>query len=82
MQDTTTQSPSSYSTRDVEVGFPRQDVLVAKVVVARLIKNGWRKGPSQLLLLSDSAYDSWLNEEAIAWLREQKQLRQGAPLEL
>jgi hypothetical protein len=58
------------------------DVQVAKVVVRRLVRNGWRKGPTDLLLISDHEYDQWLEHEARSWLKEQVVLRRGAPLEI
>ena len=43
---------------------------------------GLRKGPSELLVLSDRAYDEWLTGEAIKFLKEQKARRQAVVAEI
>lgn len=48
----------------------------------RLVRSGLRKGPSEMLLLSDHALDQWYDEEAIAYLHEQGKKRQGVALEI
>jgi len=65
---------STSSTPDVKISFSKLDIAVAKVIVKRLVKNGWRKGPKDLLILSDSAEEQWYNEEALVYLQEQKEL--------
>lgn len=58
-------------------GFSRLDVAAARVLVKRLVRSGLRKGPSDLLLLTDSALDAWYDEDAVAYLHEQAQARKA-----
>lgn len=46
-------------------------------MVKRLVRSGLRKGPSDMLLLTDSALEQWYSEEAEAYLLEQAQERQA-----
>lgn len=69
---------STPSASDVRVGFSRWDIAVAKVMVRRLIEAGARKGPSDLLLIEGWMYDRWLEEDAVAFLR---QMAEGAKLQ-
>ena len=78
----TTQSTLPSSIRDVKLGFSELDIAVAKVVVKRLVRNGWRKGPSELLVLHDRQIEEWYQEDAVAWLQEQKERRAKAVLEI
>lgn len=64
-------SQHSSSTNAGSAGFQRLDIAAARVLIKRLVRSGLRKGPSEFLLLSDSALDSWYDEEAIAYLHEQ-----------
>lgn len=73
----TTSSMSSSSTPSVELGFSKQDIQVARAVVRLLVKNGVRKGPSELLVMEDYVLDRWWTEEAIEFLKEQKAARQA-----
>lgn len=50
---------------------------MARVLVKRLVRSGLRKGPSDMLLLTDSALEQWYSEEAEAYLLEQAQERQA-----
>lgn len=77
-----TSSESTFTTPDVSTGFSRLDLAVAKVVVRKLIKAGVRKGPSDLLVIEDLAYEQWLEEEAVVYLREQKARRQAVVAEI
>lgn len=66
----------SPSEEKVELGWPRQEVEIAKIVVRHLCMTGKRSCISDLLMLSESATDSWFEQEAIRYLQEQKTLRQ------
>lgn len=68
--------------KELEVGFREADLAVARIMVRRLVRSGLRKGPSDYLLLSDSALDQWFNEEAKAYLHEMGKQRQGGVLEI
>lgn len=70
------------TTPDVSSGFSRLDLAVAKVVVRKMIQTGARKGPSDLLVIEDLAYEQWLEGEALAYLREQKAQRQAVVAEI
>jgi len=52
------------------------DVMSAKVFVKRLVQSGMRKGPSELLVLSDHALEQWYSEEAVRYLLERKAARE------
>lgn len=69
-------SMSLSSTPSVKLGFSELDIAVAKVVVKRLVANGHRKGPSELLVLEPWQLETWWREDAIAFLQEQKAERQ------
>lgn len=43
----------------------------------RLVRSGLRKGPSDMLILSDTALNQWYDEEAVAYLHEQAQARKA-----
>ena len=79
-----TPSTSTSSTRSdsVQVEFSRADIAVAKVMVKRLVRAGYRKGPSDYLLLSDTALEQWFDGEALAYLHENGKVRQGGVLEI
>lgn len=62
----------------VTAEFPEMDIRMARMAVGRLVSIGERKGPSDLLVLSDAALDEWLTEEAKEFLRERKRERQGS----
>ena len=66
------QSTSPSSIPDVKLGFSRWDVQVAKATVRALIRAGIRKGPSTLLVMEPWMYDAWLEEDAVAFLEEQR----------
>jgi len=66
---------------EIEASFPELDIATARVVVRNYIALGLRKGPSELLVLSDRAYDEWLTGEAIKFLKEQKARRQAVVAE-
>lgn len=68
-------SKSSSSTNAGSAGFSRLDVAAARVLVKRLVRSGLRKGPSDMLLLSDSALDEWYDDDAVAYLHEAAQKR-------
>ena len=71
-------SQSSSSTpRDegVSLGFSRQEIAAAKVVVKRLVGSQMRKGPTDLLLLPRHHVEQWFNDEAVRYLQEQKAKR-------
>lgn len=65
-----TSSKSSSSTNAGSGGFSRLDIAAARVLVKRLVRSGLRKGPSDMLLLSDSALDSWYDDDAVAYMHE------------
>lgn len=71
--------PKHFSFRPdrVEVGFPRMDLRIARMAVREEVARGVRKGPSDLLVLSDLVYESWLDDEAVKWLTERQQERRG-----
>lgn len=71
-----------YSTDAGSAGFTRLEIASARVLVKRLVRSGLRKGPSDYLLLSDTALDQWYDGEAVAYLHEQYSKRRGAPLEI
>lgn len=71
-----TESPCISSTPDVALGFSLEDVMAAKVVVKRLVQNGLRKAPSDLLVLPDRVLEEWYNQDAVRYLQEQKAKRQ------
>ena len=47
------------------------------MAVREEVARGVRKGPSDLLVLSDLVYESWLDDEAVKWLTERQQERRG-----
>lgn len=51
------------------------DIMSAKVYVKRLVQSGYRKGPSDLLVLSDHALEQWYSEEAVRYLEERRAAR-------
>lgn len=67
---------------DVRVGFKESDLAVARIMVRRLVRAGYRKGPTDYLILTDSSLDQWFNEEAVRWLHEQGKTKQGGALEI
>lgn len=71
-------SAHSSSTNAGSAGFHRWDIAAAKVLVKRLVQCGLRKGPCDLLLLSDSALNEWYNEEAVAYLHERAAEKKAA----
>lgn len=54
----------------------------AKVLVKRLVQSGYRKGPSDLLVLPDHALEQWYTDEAVRYLQERKQERSKPVAEL
>ena len=46
--------------------------MAAKVFVKRLVQSGVRKGPSELLVLTDHALEQWYNEETVRYLEERR----------
>lgn len=62
-------------TNVVELSFSLGEVMAAKCVVRTLIRRGLRAGPVELLTIGDVAYDRWLEEDAIRYLKEQKERR-------
>ena len=78
----TLQSTLPSSTPSVTLGFSELDIAIARMVVRKLVENGYRKGPSELLVLEPWQLESWWTEDAIAWLREQKEKRQRAVIEI
>ena len=46
-------------------------------MVKRLVESGFRKGPSDLLLISDSEKEIWFDAEAIRYLTENLEARHG-----
>lgn len=63
-------SGRSFSTDAGIAGFHRLDIAAARVLVKRLVRSGLRKGPSDMLLISDSALEQWYDEDAVAYLHE------------
>lgn len=55
----------------------RADIAVAKVVVKKMIRAGVRKGPSDLLLLSDAFLESWYEDDAKRYLEENLKAKQA-----
>lgn len=55
----------------IQVGFKLSELAAAKVVVKHLVRMQARKGPTDLLVLPDSALEKWYDEDAAAYLREQ-----------
>lgn len=74
----TPESRSLFSTSVANSGFSRLDVAVARVLIKRLIRSGLRKGPSDMLLLSDSALESWYDDDAVSYLHETAAKRKAA----
>lgn len=77
LPETQKRSAHSSSTNAGSGAFHRWDIAAAKVLVKRLVRSGLRKGPSDMLLLTDSALNEWYNEEAVAFLHEQYARRQA-----
>ena len=73
------QSASLTRSEEVSLGFSRQDIAAAKVVVKRLVGSQMRKGPTDMLLLPRHHVEQWFNDEAIRYLKEQKAKR-SAPV--
>lgn len=46
-------------------------------MVKRLVQSGYRKGPSDFLLLPDSEVEKWYDEEALRYLEENLKKRNG-----
>ena len=67
---------------DAKLGFSELDIAVATVVVKRMIVNGTRKGPTNMLLVPPSALAEWYREDAISFLRDQKAWRQRVVAEI
>ena len=82
MSQAATQLQFSFSTRDVSVGFSRLEIATARVLVKRLVRSGLRKGPSDFLLLSDSALEQWFDEDAVAYLQERYDERRDDALRI
>ncbi len=61
---------------NVTLGFSRLDIAAAKVLVRRLVENGHRKGPTDLMVLPAHVVEQWLTDEAVRYLQEQKSVRQ------
>lgn len=64
------------------MGWPLLDIMTAKVLVKRLVQSGMRKGPSELLVLSDHALEEWYTDDAVRYLQEQKEKRSKPVAEL
>lgn len=73
-----TSSKSSSSTNAGSAGFTRLDIAAARVLVKRLVRSGLRKGPSDYLLLTDTALNSWYDDDAVAYLHEVAQKKKDA----
>lgn len=58
------------STSAGSAGFTRLEIASARVLIKRLVRSGLRKGPSEMLLMLDSALEQWYDEEAIVFLHE------------
>ncbi len=71
-----TLSPSTSTTRS-GIGYSRLDVAVARVMVKRLVEAGFRKGPSELLVMPDIAKEYWYDQEALVYLEENLKARNG-----
>ena len=52
------------------------------MIVKKLVAKGLRKGPSELLVLSDLALEEWYTEEARQFLREQVAERRAVVAEI
>lgn len=52
------------------------------MLVKRLVRSGLRKGPTEMLILTDTALEEWYSEEAVRYLHEQASKRRVAPLEI
>lgn len=75
-----TESQSSSGTPNADeqavaarMGWPLTQIMSAKVLVKRLVQSGFRKGPSDLLVLSDQALEQWYTDEAVRYLQERKE---------
>lgn len=76
------ESQSTSSTPSVQTDFPFTDLLIARMIVKKLVAKGLRKGPSELLVLSDLALEEWYTEEARQFLREQVAERRAVVAEI
>ena len=70
------ESPST-STILSEHGYQRLDLAVARVMVKRLVEAGYRKGPSELLVLPQNEIELWYDQEAVRFLDENLKQRQA-----
>lgn len=50
---------------------------VARVMVKRLVEAGFRKGPSEYLVMPDTAKELWFDQEALIYLEENMKVRHG-----
>lgn len=59
----------------VDLGWPLQDIMAAKVMVKRLVGAGYRKGPPDMMILPAHVVEDWFTEDAVRYLKEQKAAR-------
>lgn len=59
----------------LKADFPYQDIRAAKVLVKRLVGAGVRKGPTDLLVIPNAVAEQWYTDEAVRYLKEQKEKR-------
>ena len=59
-------------------GMSRLDLAIARMVVKKQVRAGFRKGPSDYLVLPDSEIEHWLDEEAVRYLEENLKGRQAS----
>ena len=72
----------SFSTGAGSAGFTRLEIASARVLIKRLVRSGLRKGPSDMLILSDTALEQWYDGEAVSYLHERYSERRPATLEI
>ena len=70
-------SSQSTSTTRSGTGYNRLDIAVARVMVKRLVEAGFRKGPSEMVVMPDTAKEAWFDQEALIYLEENLKARNG-----
>ena len=71
-----------FSTSAGSAGFTRLEIASARVLIKRLVRSGLRKGPSDLLILSDHTLEQWYDEDAVKYLHERYAARRTIPVEI
>lgn len=63
---------------DISLGFPPEDIAIAKITVRHLVATGQRQCISDLMMLPDHAINEWYDQEAIRFLEEQAARRRAS----